>query len=206
MQVAPIFYLPCFPSIHWLTILVEHDVVKIEAYNRFEKASEYNRYSIADANGVLHLSIPILGGRSHKQLYRETSTDLSSDWIHKHLKSWEAAYNRTPFFQFYIDDIKHILINSNGNLYQMNLAFLQHIIKILRLDIQLELTTQFETEELGSIDYREPLSVNRNIQVCKKYRQVFLEKNGFIEGLSILDLLFNMGPETTEYILSLHNK
>ena len=90
---------------------------------------------------------------------------------------------------------------SSGNLFCLNLHFLRYVLKVLRIDVEVSLTASYLDFLPQNVDYRNaefPFSAS-NMKL--PYRQVFLEKNGFIDNLSVLDLLFNMGPDASEYLL-----
>ena len=106
----------------------------------------------------------------------------------------------SPYFEFYEDDLIAFYKTSNENLYNLNLNSVKLVLKWLELDY-LNNTIDFNFEEYSNsltikkIDSKE-IKNTSNV----KYTQTFEEKNGFIHGLSILDMIFNCGPKTIDYI------
>ena len=147
------------------------------------------------------LSIPVKHkGEIGHQKYRNVEIDNSSNWRLNHLKSIQIAYRSSPYFEFYEDDLIEFYRANIDNLYKLNLNSVKLVLKWLELDY-LNNTIDFNFEEYSNsltikkIDSKE-IKNNTNI----KYTQTFEEKNGFIDGLSILDMIFNCGPKTKDYI------
>ena len=189
-----------FPSIFFWKIIIKNNFLWIKK-SYYKKQTLRNRTYIHGANGKLMLSIPIKHtGKNLRRYYEEVSIDSSSNWKKNHFKSIKIAYQSSPYFEFYEDDLIEFYRANIDNLYKLNLNSVKLVLKWLELDY-LNNTIDFNFEEYSNsltikkIDSKE-IKNNTNI----KYTQTFEEKNGFIDGLSILDMIFNCGPKTKDYI------
>ena len=193
-------------SINYYRLLMQYDKVWLEQHENFVKSSYRNRCYITGPNGILMLSIPVKGGKSHRQQYIETQIDYESrEWQKIHWKSFCAAYRRSPFFEYYEDAFHPFYHKHFNTIFDYNWQLMQLIIKLVGLDITIGLTDEYEKAPTGQIDdYRmtnRPNSPALDHLAVPDYQQVFIERTGFIPHLSIVDLLFNLGPETKTALL-----
>jgi hypothetical protein len=155
-----------------------------------------NRCLIAGTNGIIALSVPIRQGRNQRVAMNEVRISATEDWQARHWKSIRSAYNRSPFFDYYLDELEFLYQSKFEMLMDWNLECLHWVKAKLSWPAEIRLT---ENPEQGSrpgvwTDYRNlVLPKNYMQQTPVKYRQVFEEKTGFYPNLSILDLLFNAG-------------
>ena len=189
-----------FPSLlFWKIILKDNFFWMKNSY--YKKQTLRNRMFIHGANGKLMLSIPIRhSGINQKRFYDDVLIDSSSDWKKNHFKSIKIAYQSSPYFEFYEEDLKNFYQVETNNLYNFNLKSVDLVLKWLEMginnrtiDFNIEIYKQ--SKNIKEIDNRE-IKKKSNI----KYIQTFEDKNGFIDGLSILDMIFNCGPKTKDYI------
>lgn len=192
----PIFY---FPPVAWFSALVkESSSVFFEQFETFPKQTYRNRTSIYAANGKLSLMIPIQ--HSGSRLMKDIQISDVENWRKQHWKSIESAYRGSPYFEFYEDKIKSIVFFEERSLLNFNRNALEVLFKILKIEIPFQLTNDFETDFDG-IDYRNQFSAKSKEEFgFPKYYQTFDEKFGFIENLSILDVICNLGPESLAYL------
>ncbi len=177
-------------------------MVLLENCEHFVKSSARNRSAIYSSNGKLMLTVPIAGGRSHKQLYRETPIAYQSDWPKQHWFSIKSAYGKTPFFEYYEAELATMYSNRPVLLWDWNLAWTQWLIKKLGLKTQLGLTNNFVAAYPDGSDYRD-FEKKGVASPLMPYYQCFGSKNGFIPDLSGLDLLLNLGPQqANRYLIS----
>lgn len=169
----------------------------IEQNDYYQKQTLRNRTYIHGANGKLLLSVPIrhLGKTGH-QHYSEVEIENSFAWQKQHWKSIQSAYRSSPYFEFYEDDISIFYKNKFSLLYVFNKAYFELLLKLLGWNPKVHYTESYENltnvkDIRSQIDKKEV-----NNKLVLKYTQVFEDKNGFIPNLSILDLLFNEGPNT----------
>lgn len=198
MQKA-VFYLPYMPNISWMHRFLFCDG-RIEYCENFVKSTGRNRCHIAGVNGKLMLSIPVTGGRDHHQLYNSVKINYDNSWQRMHWQSICSAYGSTPFFLHYAPRFEDFYAQQFDLLFQYNLQLLAVVLKCLKAERQIKFTEQYHKLLDGEHDYRK--SVEENI-VMPPYYQAFNEKNGFTPNLSIIDLLFNLGPQAQNYLRTL---
>ena len=192
----PIAYLG---PISYFAIILKAEEVHIESKEHFVKQSIRNRCSILGANGKQTLTIPKQRKSSDKKIIAEIHISNKDKWQKSHWKSIVSAYNSSPFFDYYKDELEYFYNSTFNNLFDFNLNLTHKILQLLQEERELKISTQFQANFSG-IDFR---NHTFNTEKENKYEQVFNEKNDFIPHLSILDLLFNLGPETEEYLLNL---
>jgi hypothetical protein len=195
-----------FAPVYVFKILIKEKHIKIEQYERFKKMSFRNRCIILGANGLVSLTVPIEGGREQKALIRDVKIDNSEPWPRTHLRSLVSAYSKAPFFEYYFREIE-VLLNSNEKfLFDLNLKIISFLIKSLKINTSIELTSECRLEYSNANDMRDKI-LPKNFQKDKehwkpKYFQVFEDKWGFQPNLSILDLLFCEGPNAANLLAS----
>ena len=182
-------------------------IANIEGHDNYVKQTYRNRCVIADANGPLALTIPTEKPAEGKCLMRDIRISDHGNWRHQHWNALEAAYRHTPFFLYYEDDFRPFYEKKIEFLYDFNLQLTELVCDLLGLDVMLKATEEYHHNPDGMVDFRAMITpkvswVEDSSFRAMEYYQVFKEKHGFIPNLSIVDLLFNMGPES---ILVLNN-
>ena len=177
------------------------DVTYIEAYDNYAKQTYRNRCLIADANGPLALTIPTEKPAEGKCLMRDIRISDHGNWRHQHWNALEAAYRHTPFFLYYEDDFRPFFEKKISFLYDFNMQLTELVCGLIGLDAALKATDTYRKNPDGMADFRTLISAKASWEADgafhpAEYYQVFKEKHGFIPNLSIVDLLFNMGPES----------
>jgi len=190
-------YLPpisCFQKI----ILAQN--VCIEKHEHFVKQTYRNRCHIFGANGVQVLSIP-LTNTHEKTLIGEKKIAYVQNWQQQHWRSIESAYRNSPFFIYYADELKTFYESKFEFLFEYNTELLKTLLMLLKIKKEIHFTENFEKEAKDDLrdifSAKDPADSN-----FKPYTQVFSDKHGFQPNLSIIDLLFNKGPEAAEYLRS----
>lgn len=203
-----VFHPGYFGPIDQFCAYAQTDEIRWEMEDNYQKQTYRNRQYIYGANGRLLLNIPILheGPKGSPQKYREIRIDANDDWQRIHWKSLESAYRSSPFFEFYEDDLKQLYTTPYDRLMAFNFRCWKTITDLLQLKRSQQFTEHFQDrysiENDGIWDGRFLSVAKRKPPVeIEPYFQVFMEKGGFIPNLSILDLLFNLGPETLNYLL-----
>ena len=181
--------------------MTNNDKVFFEVHDNYQKQTYRNRTNIYAAQGKLGLTIPVTYTQKNRQLYRDVKISYDNNWQEIHWKSLESAYKMSPFFEFYQDDLKPLFLKKTPFLMDFNMQCFQAICACLELEIPFIKTVIYEKEPKGMKDYRSLVNIKKEtIQDFQNYIQVFTQKHGFISNLSILDLLFNEGPNTTIYL------
>lgn len=173
--------------------------VLLEYCDYYEKQTYRNRCHIAAANGVMALSIPVEKPSGEKVLTRDVRISEHAGWQANHWRSIESAYNSTPFFEYYKDDFVPFYEKKWDFLWDFNLGLMMKVLELLELSPELSLTKKYKTiPEESMLDLRgsiHPKKPGKSVEL-KPYYQVFEQRFGFRENLSIIDLLFNMGNES----------
>lgn len=175
--------------------------VIIEENDRFLKQTIRNRYRVYSAQGPLLLTVPLIA-KSSKLFISEITIDYNSPWQKEHLRTLEAAYSSTPFFEHYIGYLAPIFSESFDSLLELNRWSFNKICDLLDLELKVEYSKQF-VDEPASLDFR-PKRIEKFYDVKPTYYQLNMDRNlPFESNLSILDILFNLGPESRIWLKTL---
>lgn len=195
------------PSISYLSLLFSADQVQLEAQEHYQKNSFRNRAHIATANGLQRLSIPLRKGKNESMSIREVVISYDENWQKQHWGAITAAYRRSPYFEYYADDLETLFHQEVKFLFDWNLNILNFFYEAWQVPINYQLTTTYDKQaHQETSDFRNQIrpktitSFARENLPEKHYPQVFQEKHGFISNLSSLDLLFCTGPEGMAYL------
>lgn len=173
--------------------------ILFDADSCFIKQTFRNRTIIATENGKQSLTIPVV--HNYLQTMRDVRISEHGNWRHQHWNAIQSAYRKSPFFDYYADDFAHFYEEKDGFLLDFNMRLHNVVCELLGLERNIMiLDKKSENREKNDfIDLRPLASVQelekKCYQECGSYYQVFAQRNGFIPNLSIIDLLFNMGPE-----------
>ena len=184
--------------IGYYAILLQNKNCEIEQYEHFVKQSIRNRCDIYGANGKLTLSIPKQRKASSKTQIKDIKIAYHHPWQKEHWKSIVSAYRSSSYFEFYEDLFAPLYQIKVIYLSDFNLKLQEVIFKCLQIKDTSILTQSYQKQSISN-DYR---NATFQIKNQTKYHQVFENNCGFITNLSIIDLLFNLGPESADY---LHN-
>jgi len=195
-----LIHLTYFPNLVHFVAMIKTDVVNFEVCDNYQKQTFRNRTEIYGANGKLALTVPVSYTQKNRQLYKDVIVANDGIWQQQHLKSLQSAYSMSPFYEFYIDDLMPLFEKKFDYILDFNLNCFEVLKDCLQLNITTKNTLIFEKEPQDKIDYRKLVSRNCDVNTFKPYVQVFTEKHGFISNLSILDLLFNEGPNSELYL------
>jgi len=192
MIVLPIAY---FGNLEYFWHFTVNSKVSIDCHEPYVKQSYRNRAEIYGANGRLNLSVPVERPYGAQSKTNQILISNAENWKKNHWKSIESAYRRTPFYEFYAEQIKDILFEDYKSLIDLNIALTNHFIHKLGIDCEVEILTA--TPPFLDNDLRLNLSPKKESKFeSKPYIQTFSDRNPFIPNLSILDLLFNEGPNS----------
>tara|TARA_R110002051_G_scaffold8755_1_gene35947 strand:+ start:46478 stop:47107 length:630 start_codon:yes stop_codon:yes gene_type:complete len=191
-----------FPNLHTFSYIIHHDICW-EAEDNYQKQTLRNRTYIANDRGKHILSIPIIhvGKANGRQKYKDVLIDNSYAWQRQHWRTLQTAYRTSPFFEFYEDEIEPLYTQTFDKLQEFNIKTIAVIFDCLQLEMPTLKSTQFIANPSDKKDYRFLVSAKLKDQLnIEPYVQVFSDRNGFIPNLSILDVLFNLGPNTVDYL------
>ena len=183
--------------IEYYAILLQEPNCSIELHEHFVKQSIRNRCDIYGANGKLQLTIPKQRKGSSKTIIKEIQISYKQSWQKQHWTAIQSAYNSSPFFKYYQDELQSFFETEETLLVDFNQKLQKVILGLLQQEGD-------NTSFTKKFQHKGSFSDFRNYTwKCKNpvaYDQVFMEKHGFIADLSIIDLLFNLGPESSDYL------
>ena len=214
-----------FGPIQWYQKLYRYDHCLIEQYDSFQKQTYRNRCIIATANGMQTLTVPVEHSPLSSQfspIVKDLRISDHNQWRRVHWNALQSAYSESPFFEYYADDLRPFFEQKYEFLLDFNETIRQTICELIDIHPQVEYSSQFTVhssqfqiadvqpnDELCTMnyalkDFRDVINAKHPQPDAdfkpKEYWQVFQHKHGFLPNLSILDLLFNMGPESIFYL------
>lgn len=191
-----------FPSISHFVAMSQADSITFEIEDNFQKQTNRNRTYIYSPNGIQLLNIPVKHSKETHQKTKDIQIETDFDWQKQHFKSLEAAYRSSPFFEYFEDDIRPIFEKKHTFLLDLNFETLEFVSKCLRIKFDFDTTTEYfhEVDANTVLDLRPLVNGKKDNSVFESYTQVFGEKHGFLNNLSILDLLFNEGKYALDYL------
>lgn len=189
-----------FPSISHFVAMAQADSVTFEMEDNYQKQTNRNRTMIYSPNGIQLLNIPIKHSKEHHQKTKDVKLETAFDWQKQHFKSLEAAYRTSPFFEYFEDAILPIFTKQHSFLMDLNLETMAIVCQCLGMDFQYQETAEYFHEVPNYKDFRNLANGKKDTAVFEPYTQVFGDKHGFLNNLSILDLLFNEGRFALDYL------
>jgi len=191
-----------FASIIQYVAMIHADEIMFEYEDNYQKQTYRNRCYIYGANGKQLLTIPIIHPKN-KNNYKtkDIRIDYSSNWQKLHIRSLQSAYRSSPFYEFYEDEMLEVFLKKHKFLIDLNMETFQFIYDNLEVPFSYQKTSDYQAIKIKDKDCRKLVNAKNNQEYnLKKYTQVFNDKHGYISNLSILDLLFNEGPNTLQYL------
>jgi hypothetical protein len=189
-----------FPPAEYFSLIRNAGKILIEQEEHYIRQTYRNRCKILASNGIQVLTVPVAKGSLIKAPVKDVTIDYSKRWQQVHIRALIASYSRSPYFQFYFEQIEKILLKNHRFLLSLNDELLHKCLEILKINKYVLHTYSFKTPNGTDQDYRYGISLKEiSGYNCRPYIQVF-GQNEFIPGLSILDLIFNMGPEAVHYL------
>lgn len=191
-----------FPPVQFFSKFLLFEKVFIEQFENFTKQTYRNRYEISGANGIISLIVPVVKGRGRNVKIRDLRISYDTEWQRNQWRTIFSAYNSSPFFNFYEDEIYPFFNEKWEFLFDFNLEIIELLCELLDIEVSPELTGNFEGIPENTLNFREALSPKKHRAAAdphfnpQPYTQVFEEKQKFMSNLSILDLLFNEGPNS----------
>jgi len=197
--VFPLFYHP--PIEYFANMLKHKDNVLIENAEHFQKQSYRNRATIHSANGPLNLIIPVNRGAKNHTSIKDVKISYDFNWQRLHWLSLQASYRSSAYFEYYEDDFITFYEKKWNFLFDYNEELLYLTLKLLKQMVNFTYTNHFEKNYTENHDYRNSIHPKNRVNgLFNPYFQVFEERNGFLPNLSFIDLLFNQGPQSIQYL------
>jgi hypothetical protein len=193
-----------FPPVEYITLIYGADDILIESRENYIKQTYRNRCNILAANGPLALTVPVLTLRQPKIPVRDVRIDYSKRWQQVHYRAIISAYRSAAFFEYFYDQVEKVIMGNHHFLLDLNMASAEAMMKPLKIDKEIRYTDHYEADSGDPSDFRYRISPkNKNVNAginMNRYFQVFSNKYSFVPGLSFLDILFNLGPDSVSYI------
>lgn len=190
------------PPIEYFFYLVKDNHAIIDVNENFVKQTYRNRCSILSPNGKLDLVIPLLKKGKQTKI-KNIKIAYYENWQKVHWKSIEAAYRSSPYFEYYEDEFKSLFLEDKPNLLiDFNFKLINKIVELIGFPIELIISEKYVNKDETKSDFRTISPKKIPSLIFEEYIQVFSDKTGFEANLSILDLLFNEGPNAKNYLVS----
>jgi len=192
-----------FPPVSWFAALQKSSNVSIEVHETYSKQTYRNRCHILSPNGLQALTVPVVKPFGNNSKTTEVILAQQTVWKKLHWKALETAYNTSPFFLFYSDQIAKVLFEKQSHLFSLNNSLLLLMLDLLDMKPEFRLTTGFVKVPEDHADLRNIIHPKKQFlhnHFFPVYTQVFSTKYPFMADLSILDLLFNEGPGSKDYL------
>ena len=192
-----------FPNIHQFTQIIKADNILFEVSDNYQKQTFRNRTHIYGANGKLGLFIPVIHTHKNRELFKDVKISYESNWMDLHLKSLQSAYRSSPYFEYFEDDFIKLYSEKEKFLADFNIKCIKLISNLLDLDLDFKISNEYVKKTNDIIDLRDLSNARKQKKIeTPKYIQVFESKHGYLNNLSILDLIFSEG---TNSVLLMNN-
>jgi hypothetical protein len=189
------------PPAEYFAKIINAGEVLIEREENYLKQSYRNRCYILSVSGPQVLTVPVYLGSFHKTSIKDIRIDYSKRWQQVHLGAIVSAYSSSPFFLYYYEELEEIILSDHKFLLDLNMNLLLSVLKMMKLEVNISYSSDFKPVNKTENDFRYRISPKKKSDyVIKTYLQVFSQEKGFTGGLSIIDLLFNVGPEAFKYL------
>jgi hypothetical protein len=189
------------PPVEYFSLMHNADNILVEREENYQKQTYRNRCCILSANCIQTLTVPVYLGSFHKTPIKEIRIDYSKRWQQVHLRAFTASYGSAPFYEFYFEDFERIILENHELLIDLNSSLMLVAMKIIGLEKNIVLTDAFIPPGKTDNDFRYEITPKKKSAFAQReYTQVFKHNNQFTGGLSIIDLIFNAGPESINYL------
>jgi hypothetical protein len=197
-----------FPPIIYYALMASGRPIRIEQMETFPKQTYRNRCEIMTVSGKFSLVVPVSRPHGNHTLTADIQISFKEPWQRNHWRAVQTAYNSSPYFTFYAEKIQHLIFEQETLLIKFNHQIIKGINELLKIGPDIGYTDDYMKSDTTHADFRTLISPKHPVPGIDypAYPQVFSHIHGFIPGLSILDLLFNLGPEAKKYIEGLRLK
>jgi hypothetical protein len=197
--VLPLFYLP--PVEYFAQLNSYNPDFVIEKHEHFPKQTYRNRANIYSPDGMLTLVVPVVKGSKVHTPVKDVKISYDFSWQRLHWMSLQGCYRRSAYFEYYEDEFATFYEKKETFLFDYNDQLLRLLLKLLKIKAEINYTESYEAEYSALTDFRQNINPKKDsVFEQKPYFQVFEERHGFMKNLSIVDLLFNQGPQSLNYL------
>lgn len=187
VDIDPILKSYTLPPIGYFSLMKNKSKIAIDVRENYQKRSFRNKYIILAANGAMSLSIPLRQGKNSGQNIKDVLIAYEDNWVKRHVETLKSSYGKSAYFEHYYPIFQSIFEKKFTHLFDLNSVLLSTLLGQLKIETLVE----------ESVEYCPDFSLPSLPPI--QYPQVFEDKYGFVKDLSIIDLLFNMGPESKQY-------
>ena len=190
-----------FPCISYMARFLKDTSPAIEIYETYHKQTYRNRCCVMTANGTQSLTVPVIKVNGNHTMTKDMAVSYVEPWQQIHRRCLESAYKAAPYFDHYYDYLRPVFEEHFEHLIDLNDTALRAVLKMLKVDKDIAHTTDYVKSTDN--DLREAFSPKAKVDpsLFPKYYQVFSAKFPFVPDLSILDLIFNEGPESSSFLI-----
>ena len=190
-----------FPNIHQFTQIIKANNILFEASDNYQKQTFRNRTYIYGANGKLGLFVPVIHTHNNRELFKDVKISYDSNWMDLHLKSLQSAYRSSPYFEYFEDNFIKLYSEKEKFLVDFNIKCIKLISNLLDLNLNYKISNEYIEKTNDIIDLRGLSNARKEKKIdTPKYIQVFESKHGYLNNLSIVDLVFSEGPNSVSLI------
>ncbi|MCF8307746.1 MAG: WbqC family protein [Bacteroidales bacterium] len=201
-QAFPIAYLP---PISYVAYFMAASSPVIDLYEHWPKRTYRNRAEIASPKGRYRLSVPVSKDRHHTPV-REVKISYKENWQQNHWRAIRSFYSNSPYFLYYESEIKPFYEKKYDTIVDLNVELLRKLFVLLNINQPVATSSGYLEKEAIDYDYRDFFNQQKDHVLIPEYIQVFEDRLPFLHNLSVIDLLFNLGPEATAYLENLAAK
>ena len=190
-----------FPSILYMALLAQSQNITLEIKENYQKRSYRNRVEVLGSNGKTTLSIPLEKGKNEQMPIENVLISEDQNWRLQWLRTLKTCYGKTAYYDFYKSEIESCIMYDSDQLLDFNLHALKQIFPLIGQEVSFRYSDKYEKVP-SSLDFRNAIHPRLNFDASdwNPYPQAFEDRLGFTPNLSVLDLLFNLGPETKSYL------
>lgn len=177
-----------FPPAHWFMGARDAGAWQVEGHENYQKGGWRNRCRIAGPNGSQLLTVPLEKGKHQRKPISEVRISYRTDWWREHEQSIRTAYGRSPYYEFYAEEIFAIPRAQPETLWELNQVLTHTILRLLQWPVTPTVTEGFVHP--SNTGYLRPTDLP---EALPPYPQVFTDRHGYLAGLSVLDVVFCLG-------------
>ena len=197
--VLPLFYLP--PVEYFARLNAYKADFVVEKHEHFPKQTYRNRANIYSPDGALTLVVPVVKGSKAHTPVKDVRISYDFNWQRLHWLGLQGCYRRSAYFEYYEDDFAPFYELKETFLFDYNQKLSVLLLKLLKIHATLTFTNAYQAEYPDVADLRASIHPKKETHIQQKpYFQVFQERHGFLKNLSVVDLLFNQGPQSLNYL------
>ena len=198
--ILPLFYLPPVGYISALQKLNPN--FELEKHEHLAKQTYRNRASIYSPNGKLDITVPLIKGSKNHTSMKDVRISYDFNWQRLHWLSLESCYRSSAYFEYYEDELAPFYNQKFDFLFDYNVQLLEWLLKKLKITTSLTTTATYRDDVSPELDLRNMMNPKKMDDVVnnKPYYQVFEDRHQFLPNLSVVDLLFNQGPQAKLYL------